>query len=35
MEKIKKKEIKKTFLSPPMGNMPITEKNGWVTIGTS
>ena len=26
---------KNRFLNPPMGNMPITEENGRVTIGTS
>ena len=26
---------KKRFLNPPMGDMPITEENGRVTIGTS
>ena len=26
---------KKRFLNPPMGDMPITEENGWVTIGAS
>ena len=25
----------KRFLIPPMGDMPITEENGRVTIGTS
>ena len=28
-------EIKNGFLNPPMGDMPITEENGRVTIGTS
>ena len=28
-------EIKKWFLNPPMGDMPITEENGQDTIGTS
>ena len=26
---------KKQFLNPPMGDMPITEENGRVTIGKS
>ena len=26
---------KKRFLNPPMGDMPITEENGRVTIGAS
>ena len=26
---------KKRFLNPPIGNMPITEENGRVTIGAS
>ena len=26
---------KKRFLNPPMGDMPITEENGRVTIGMS
>ena len=28
-------EIKKQFLNPPIGDMPITEENGRVTIGAS
>ena len=28
-------EIKNQFLNPPMGNTPITEENGPVTIGAS
>ena len=26
---------KKRFLNPPMGDMPITEENGRITIDTS
>ena len=26
---------KKRFLNPPVGDMPITEENGRITIGTS
>ena len=26
---------KKWFLNPPMGNMPIAEENGRITIGVS
>ena len=26
---------KKCFLNPPMGNIPITEESGQVTIGAS
>ena len=29
------KKKKKWFWNPPMGDMPITEENGRVTIGTS
>ena len=28
-------EIKSGFLNPPMGDMPITEENGRLTIGAS
>ena len=28
-------EIKNGFLNPPIGNMPITEENGRITIGAS
>ena len=28
-------EIKKRFLNPSMGDLPITEENGRVTIGAS
>ena len=28
-------ELKKQVLNPPMGDMPITEENGRVTIGAS
>ena len=28
-------EIKERGLNPPMGDMPITEENGRVTIGAS
>ena len=31
----KKKQKKKRFLNPPIGDMPITEENGRVTIGAS
>ena len=27
--------IKKRFLNPPIGDMPITEENGRVTVGGS